>query len=146
MVGVSRRSKPDISNNVGPVKLFLKTLLSFHLKEFFSFVFFCFLFFCIDDHGSFVICRSGSVRPKHLFDPYFDHDYFFKLPFQGAGCPIKSAAFYFTPCPVPSCPAYEPNSNDCEYSQPFRHIQYNRTASLRPIATLAMLLCRRIAR
>jgi hypothetical protein len=52
----------------------------------------------------------------------------------------------FTPCPVPSCPAYEPNSNDGEYSHPFRHIQYNRTASLRPIATLAMLLCRRIAR
>src|SRR5437773_2991045 len=26
---------------------------------------------------------SASVRPKHLFDPYFDldHDYFFKLPF-----------------------------------------------------------------
>ena len=42
--------------------------------------------------------------------------------------------------------AYEPNSNDGEYSQPFRHIQYNRIASLRPIATLAMLLCRRIAR
>jgi hypothetical protein len=36
------------------------------------------------------------------------------------------------------------DSNDCEYSQPFRHIQYNRTDSLRPIATLAMLLCRRI--
>ena len=32
-------------NNVGPVKLFLKTLLSFHLKEFFSFVVFRFLFF-----------------------------------------------------------------------------------------------------
>ena len=45
-----------ISNNVGPGKLFLKTLLSFHLKEVFSFVFFRFLFlFCIDDHGSFVI-------------------------------------------------------------------------------------------
>ena len=29
--------------------------------------------------------------------------------------------FYFTPCPIPSCPAYEPNSKDCEYSQPFRH-------------------------
>src|SRR5882762_6004842 len=42
--------------------------------------------------------------------------------------------------------AYEPNSNDGEYSQPFLHIQYNRIASLRPIATLAMLLCRRIAR
>jgi hypothetical protein len=58
----------------------------------------------------------------------------------------KWAALYFTPFPIPSCPAYEPNSNDGEYSQPFRHIQYNRTASLRPIATLAILLCRRIAR
>jgi len=47
--------KPDISNNVGPVKLFLNTLLSFHLKEFFSFVLFGFLSSCIDDHGSFVI-------------------------------------------------------------------------------------------
>jgi hypothetical protein len=36
---------PDISNNIGPVKLFLKTLLSFHLKEFFSFVFLSFSFF-----------------------------------------------------------------------------------------------------
>jgi hypothetical protein len=86
---------------------------------------------CFDDHGSFVIFRSVSVRPRHLFDLYFDHDYFFKLPLQGAGCPIMWTAFYFTPCPVPSCPAYEPNSNDCEYSQPFRHIQYKRTPSLR---------------
>ena len=38
--------------------------------------------------------------------------------------PIKCTVFYFTPCPVPSCPTYEPNSNDGEYSQPFRHIQY----------------------
>ena len=29
---------------------------------------------CIDDHGSLIIFRSASVRPKHLFDPYFDHD------------------------------------------------------------------------
>jgi hypothetical protein len=36
--------KPDISNNVGPVKHFLDTLLSFHLKEFFSFVLSRFLF------------------------------------------------------------------------------------------------------
>jgi len=55
---------------------------------------------CFDDHGSFVIFRSVSVRLRHLFDPYFDHDYFFKLPFQGAGCPIKGTVFYFTPCPV----------------------------------------------
>jgi hypothetical protein len=47
--------KPDISNNVGPVKLFLNALLSFHLKELFSFAFFGFLSSCIDDHGSFVI-------------------------------------------------------------------------------------------
>jgi len=35
-----------------PVKLFSKTLLSFYLKEVFSFVF---SLLCIDDHGSFVI-------------------------------------------------------------------------------------------
>jgi hypothetical protein len=45
----------DISNNVGPVKLFLNTLLSFHLKELFSFAFFGFLSSRIDDHSSFVI-------------------------------------------------------------------------------------------
>jgi len=28
----------------------------------------------LNDHGSLVIFRSASVRPKHLFDPYFDHD------------------------------------------------------------------------
>jgi hypothetical protein len=34
----------------------------------------------------------------------------------------------------------------CAYSQPFRHIQYNRTPSLRAMPTLAMFLCRRTAR
>src|SRR6266566_989133 len=28
-----------------------------------------FLHLCIDDHGSLVIFRSASVRPKHLIDP-----------------------------------------------------------------------------
>jgi hypothetical protein len=42
---------------------------------------------CFDDHGSLVIFRPASVRPKHLFDQNFDQDYFFKLPFRGAGCP-----------------------------------------------------------
>src|SRR5262252_5631745 len=37
-----------------------------------------------DDHGSFVIFRSVSVRPRHLIDQNFDHDYFFKRPLQGA--------------------------------------------------------------
>jgi hypothetical protein len=57
-----------------------------------------------------------------------------------------SGQCYFAPCPVPSCPTYEPNSIDGEYSRPFRHIQYKRTPSLRSIATLAMLRCRRIAK
>jgi hypothetical protein len=35
----------------------------------------CSIKLCFDDHGSFVIFRSVSVRPKHLFDPYCDHDY-----------------------------------------------------------------------
>src|SRR5215470_3956746 len=47
-----------------------------------------------DDHGSFVIFRSVSVRPRHLIDQNFDHEYFFKLPLQGAGCPITSAVCY----------------------------------------------------
>src|SRR5271170_1758053 len=133
---------PDISNNVGPVKLFLSALL----RPLRRVVFVVSFDLCFDDHGSLVISRSVSVRPKHLFDHHFDHDYFFGLPSQGAGCPIKWTALYFTPCPVPSCPSYEPNSSDGEYAQPFRHIQYKRTASRRPIATLAMFLCRRIAR
>jgi len=60
--------------------------------------------------------------------------------------PNQVDGVYFTLCPVPGCPTYEPNSIEGEYSQPFRHIQYKRTPSLRPIATLGMLLCRRIAR
>jgi len=84
---------PDISNNVGSVKLFFNTLLSSYLKEVFSFVLFRFLFSpASTTTARFAIFRSASVRPKHLFDQNFDHDYFFKLPFQGAGCPIKWTA------------------------------------------------------
>ena len=32
---------------------------------------------------------------------------------------IAPAVFYCTPCLTASCPAYEPNSNDGEYSHPF---------------------------
>jgi len=98
------------------------------------------------DQGSLVIFRSVSVRPKHLFDQNFDQDYLFKLPSRGAGCPFTWSAFYCPPFPIPSSPACEPNSSDGEYSRLFRHIQYKRAPSLRPIATLAMLRCRRMAR
>ena len=100
----------------------------------------------IDDPGSFIIFRSASSDPDISSIRTSNHDYLCELPLQGAGCPTKWTVFYFTPCPVPSCPAYEPNSIDGEYSQPFRHIQYKRTPSRRPIATLAMLLHLRIAR
>ena len=61
----------DISNNVGSVKYFLSVLL----RSLRRVVFLVLFGLCIDDHGSLVISRSASVRPIHLFDPYFDHDY-----------------------------------------------------------------------
>jgi hypothetical protein len=66
-----------ISNNVGSVNLFLRALHR-SLRRVSLFV----VFFdpSVDDHGSPIIFRSASVRPKHLFDQNFDHDYYFKLP------------------------------------------------------------------
>jgi hypothetical protein len=58
----------DISNNAGSVKLFLSRLVPSFLRV----VFLVFFDAGIDDHGSFVIYRADSVRPKHLFDPYFE--------------------------------------------------------------------------
>src|SRR6266478_7324703 len=74
---------PDISNNVGSVKYFLNAPLCSLRRV----VFVVLLDLCIDDHGPLVIFRSASVRPRHLFDPYFDHDCFFELPFRGSGMP-----------------------------------------------------------
>jgi hypothetical protein len=38
--------------------------------------------------GSFLIVAvRNSVRPNHLFDHNFDHDYLFELPAQGSGMP-----------------------------------------------------------
>ena len=54
-------------NNVGPVKSFLSALLRSLLRV----VLFVFFDLCIDD-GSFVISRSASVRPIHLFDQNFE--------------------------------------------------------------------------
>jgi hypothetical protein len=69
---------PDISNDVGSVKHIFGRTSPFHSE---GVVWNPFAFRpSIDDHGSFVIFRPVSVRPKHLFDPYFDHDYLFKLP------------------------------------------------------------------
>jgi hypothetical protein len=134
---------PYISNNVGPVNRFLSALVPSPLGVVFLVLLRPLLrrprlarnlsigFQSDLDISS--ICTSTMITSSNS-------------PFQGAGCPIMWTAFYFTPCPVPSCPAYEPHLTDCEYSQPFRHIQYNSIAIRRPIATLAMLLCRRIAR
>lgn len=139
----SRVGLPVISNSVGSVKSFLKTPSPALRKSGLRWSL-CLLLH--DDQGSLVISRSASVRPIHLFDLYFDHDYLFKLPLRGAGCPFKCTVFYCPPLPVPSSPACEPNSRDGEYSWPLRHIQYKRAPSLRPMATLAMFRCRRMTR
>jgi hypothetical protein len=80
------KSKPEISNNVGPVNSYLSTpllsnnvgpvnsYLSRPLRPLRRVVFEVRFDLCIDDHGWPIINRSVSVRPKHLFDPYFDHD------------------------------------------------------------------------
>ena len=72
----------EICNNVGPVKSFFCFFP--HFCHFFSFsntrlrslrrVVLLVPFFdrCFDDLGSLIIFRSTSVRPKHLFDPYFE--------------------------------------------------------------------------
>jgi len=130
---------PDISNNVGSVKLFMSALLR-SLQTVSLFVVF---FGPVDDHGSPVIFRSVSVRPTHLSAPSSRPRLLVQTPSrEGAGCPFMWTAFSFTPCPVPSCPACEPNLTHSAYSQPFRHIQYNRTPSLRAMATLAIFRCR----
>src|SRR5258708_35998291 len=60
----------------------------------------CSVKLCFDDHGSFVVIfRSASVRPRHLFDQYFDHDYFFKLPFAGSGMPNQVDGVLLTTMP-----------------------------------------------
>jgi hypothetical protein len=74
---------PDISNNVGPVKSFFERTSPVTPKSGLP----CSVDLCFDDHGSLVIFRSASVRPKHLFDQNFDHDYQFKLPLRGSGMP-----------------------------------------------------------
>src|ERR1700737_2051811 len=75
---------PDISNNVGPVKSFLSRLLRSLRRVGLP----CSLLTSASTTTArFVIFRSASVRPKHLFDPYFDHDYLFKLPSRGSGMP-----------------------------------------------------------
>jgi hypothetical protein len=98
--------KSNISNNVGPVKPFFEQTSPFTPRS--GLVRFVDL--CIDDHGSFVIFGPTQTSLRSNFDHYF-----FKLRLQGAGCPTKWTVFYFTPCPVPSCPAYEQNSNEGEY-------------------------------
>ena len=71
--------------------------------------------FAIPFRGS--LCNRlepNSVRPNHLFDHHFDHDYFFELPFlRGAACPIIISVIYCTPRGFPGCPACEPNFFTC---------------------------------
>ena len=71
-----------LGDNVGPVKSFFCFFSAF-LSLFFFFEHTTaftpksglpgpFFDRCFDDLGSLIIFRSTSVRPKHLFDPYFE--------------------------------------------------------------------------
>jgi len=137
-----RIRQPDISNNVGPVKSFLSTLVRPLPRVVCSFSF----GLCVDDHGSVRNLSIGFIPTQTSLRSKLQPRLLLQTPFSGSGMPIKCTCFTSHHVRFRSCPAYERTLLDCEYSQPLRHIQYNRTASLRPIATLAMLLCRRIAR
>jgi len=117
----------------------------FLLKEFSLLFFFLFLSSLHRRHGS--ICNLAiGFSPTHptFFDPYFDHDYFFKSLYRERDAQ-SSARVLLAPCPFRAVPRTTA-LNDCEYSQHFRHIQNNLIRHPAPNRHLGMLLCRRIAR
>jgi len=141
--GCLKVAKSEISKQCRLCEILLRTL-SVHSNEWSCW----FPSSFIDDQGSplwFALNLSvGFQSDPNISSINFDQDYICKLPLQGAGCPFTGSAFYCLPFPISSFPACELNSNDGEYSELFRHIQYKRTPSLRPIATLAIFFRRRI--
>jgi len=98
---------PGISNNVGSVKSFFGLFLNFFSFErttrFTLKILFVSFTFALTPR----LVRNFSIGfspTQHLIDQNFGH------PLQGTGCPIRLRMFYRAPCPVPSCPAHEPNS------------------------------------
>src|SRR6202166_3006995 len=80
---------PEISNSVGPVKYFLSRLLSFHLKEFFSFVFFR---VHSSRHRRPKLARNHSVgfSPTHTsLRSILRPRLLMQTPFSGSGMPIQ---------------------------------------------------------
>ena len=62
----------------------------------------------------------------------------FRLPLaRERGAQSSGSVIDYTPCDMPSYPACEPNFFHCSKSHSLRHIQNNRTASLRAMAILA---------
>jgi len=101
-----------VSGNLTSLRMSALSSLFFFLSTAF---FFFYPHFTFDPlHRRPRLARNLTVRPKHLSDQNFDHDYYFKLPLRGAGCPIIWTTFYFTPCEITSFPAFEPNSTNCE--------------------------------
>ena len=81
-------AKNRVSDNVGAVKHFLSILLrALRRARHFALV----EGLCHTNQGSLVIYfRFGhSVRPMHLFDRNFDHDYYFELPTEGERDPLS---------------------------------------------------------
>ena len=100
---------------------------------------------CFDDHSSFVIFRSASVRPRYLFDQNFDHDYFFELPLtrerdalSSARCSTSHHVRYravprTNRTPAPSSRAYQPKTARVERSRHCYAIKWFFPATTPPI-------------
>jgi hypothetical protein len=116
--------QPDISDNVGSVNLSLKRTSPFTSKSVFVRRVLC---PSVDNHGSPVIFRSLSVRPTHLFDPISDHDYSFKLPLARERDAHSYDGVLLHAVSGIELSRVRTELDPAEYSQPFRHIQYNRT-------------------
>src|SRR4029077_7042359 len=62
-------------------------------------------------HSSFVNLAVGFSPTQTSLRSNFDHDWFFELPLtRERDAPSCGRRLYGPPCPVSSCPAYEPNS------------------------------------
>lgn len=95
----------------------------------------------VDNHGSPVIYRSVSVRPKHFFDPIFDHDYYFKLLSQESGEPIhlqgvlvhEISGFELSPCAasISASPRAEDGHGPAEHGQGMFMAQWEERQKMR---------------
>src|SRR5271155_1417187 len=113
-----------------------------HLKEFLSFASWVVFLLGLDYYGSLVILRSASVRPIHLFDRKLQTMISSSNSLsRGSGMPIQvDDALVRAPCPVPSCPACEPNSGSVHPNLPAKAARVERGRHCYAIKWLPVLI------